>query len=171
MWESKSIDMVKLCNNDQEYYENLPKPRLEAFFTYSEGEGNGYIYPLDTVKEMLENKDTNILKEWLKTKSDDTREILKITTAPKYEDDYKIDISPDYDEINGTFLFGYMLEDVQAIFSFNDSQRRAFDTTCRNYMELIKSQAEELNLIRKKLIENMDLMIKMDKEMEKLNNN
>ena len=169
MWEPQKIDMVKLCNNDKNYYDNLMTPRFEAFFTYGEGEGDGYIYPLDEVKDMLENEDTNILKEWLKKKTDDTREILKITSAPKFDDNYEIKVSQMYDELNGTFLFGYMLEDVQAIASFNENQRRAFDTTCKNYYHMIEKQGEEIHMIRKKLVESMELMLKMDKRMEEVN--
>ena len=103
---STEIDMKKLCDKDsaKEYYNNLPVPRFEVFFTYEEGGQTGWYYDPDTIKD-----------------------------------------------------------DCYAIDTFNEAQSQAFSNTCSNYRQIVERQAEELEDMRKKVMESMELMIKMDK--------
>ena len=162
---STEIDMKKLCDKDsaKEYYNNLPVPRFEIFFTYEEGGQTGWYYDTDTITTELEHNDDTLMSAFVLNNSDPERVLLKVSTCRvgKWSDASKP--GEWWTKNDGKILFGYMKDDCYAIDTFNEAQSQAFSNTCSNYRQIVERQAEELEDMRKKLMESMELMIKMDK--------
>ena len=161
--ELTEIDMPQLCNDDpkknKNYYDTLPTPRFEVFFTYDkDGQTGGYCN-VDKVKSFLESDTDKLLSDFLLENSDTERTLLKVSTCL---------IGVEYDtggwwkNNDGKLLYGYMRDDCEALNTMSEPQAQAFQNTCQNYQEIVRRQAEELEVLRKKLIENMELMITMD---------
>lgn len=165
MMEIVKLEMDKLCEKNKEYYDNLPIPRFECFFTYDEGEQTGIYVSPEHIKEIIKEETDENMRNFLLNNCKQDQTLLKVSTCLIGCDEWVEECADWWTENDGKILFGYMKEDCEAVATFTPAQQRAFETTCKNYQHIIFEQAAELSKLREKMKEQITLMMTMNERM------